>query len=141
MTMVHPSPCALCSSPSRYTCPRCSLRTCSAPCSRSHKLKFTCSGERDPAKFINLRDVGPRIWAEDYRWLEEGRRKVAAWGEGLPPSSDGRREGQDGKRGQGGQGVRMEGLRAELRRRGCLVDFMPFGMRRKQLNQSTWLPT
>jgi hypothetical protein len=35
----------------KYTCPRCSLQTCSLACSRKHKLWADCSGVRDPTVF------------------------------------------------------------------------------------------
>ncbi len=136
--------CALCSSPPVYTCPRCSLQTCSLPCIKTHKLKYSCSGERDPTAYIPLRDVGQGVWADDYRWLEEGRRKVASWGEGLPRDAV-----VSGGRGRGGRGGRqrlrvtrgkMDILGMELRRRGCEVKFMPEGMGRRKLNQSSWNP-
>ncbi len=143
-------PCALCSSPSLYTCPRCSLRTCSLPCSRLHKSRSSCTGERDPTAYVRLRDVGQGVWADDYRWLEEGRRKVAEWGEGMPRavktrSGVGRERGRYGGSGGGTKGQRekrgkVEGVRAELGRRGCEVVFLPEGMGRRKMNQSTWNP-
>ncbi|KAG9239163.1 hypothetical protein BJ875DRAFT_449085 [Amylocarpus encephaloides] len=35
----------------RYTCPKCSVQTCSLSCSRRHKLWSECSGIRDPTVF------------------------------------------------------------------------------------------
>ncbi|ORX37142.1 hypothetical protein BD324DRAFT_566417, partial [Kockovaella imperatae] len=67
--------CSICNrDPPKYTCPRCSYRTCSLTCSKAHKAKFECSGERDPTGYIPLKDVNHGIWADDYKWLEEGRR-------------------------------------------------------------------
>lgn len=159
-------PCALCSLPSKYTCPRCALRTCSLPCSRTHKFRFSCSGTRDPTKFVDLKSYGQGMWADDYRWLEEGRRKVTEWGQGTEKdlaaleqgaAAWGGRGGRGGRggggdrggRGRGGRGGGMAGrpqrgktdaLRSQLARRGCWVEFMPDGMARRKVNQSSWNP-
>ncbi|WVQ85317.1 hypothetical protein IAT38_007482 [Cryptococcus sp. DSM 104549] len=153
----RPSPaCIICSSPSKYTCPRCALRTCSLPCSRTHKERDACSGVRDPAKFVPLKEYGQGVWSDDYRWLEEGRRKAAGWGEGVKVeevnpggTTRGRGRGRGGRGGgsrgevntrSGRGGSKMDGLRRELEKKGCKVELMPEGMGRKKLNQSSWNP-
>ena len=150
-TSRRTQPCALCSSPSVYTCPGCSVHTCSLPCSKTHKSRFACTGHRDQTSFVKLEDVGQGTWADDYRWLEEGRRKVAQWGEGISSSStvDGRGENRNMRgRGRGKAGrytgrpqrTKRDEFRFEMRKRGCEVDLMPEGMTRKKLNQSSWNP-
>lgn len=45
--------CTICHrEPPKYRCPRCSVRTCSLPCTKKHKAWASCSGERDPAAFV-----------------------------------------------------------------------------------------
>lgn len=160
--------CAICSSSEpKYTCPRCDRPTCSLACSRAHKDKFACSGERDPTKFVALKTYGQGTWADDYRYLEEGRRKVAGWGEGLEkdlaalttggPSATregrggavrgGGHLGRGGGPGHGAAGgdmrqkrTKTDILRSQLLRRGCWVEFMPEGMDRRKTNQSSWNP-
>ncbi|WWD18001.1 hypothetical protein CI109_102448 [Kwoniella shandongensis] len=146
--------CAICSQPAKYTCPRCSFRTCSLPCSKTHKSRDSCSGVRDPAKYVPLKEYGQGAWSDDYRWLEEGRRKVGGWGEGVKieevSTSTSNTRGRGGMRGGGSAGGtrggglrrpnRTDGLRKELANRGCEVSFMPEGMGRKKLNQSSWNP-
>ena len=155
----HPSPslttsttcaaCTICSNPPKYTCPKCSSRTCSLVCFKSHKSRDDCDGQRDPTAYVSLKDVGQGNWADDYRWLEEGRRKVAEWGEGLPRDTTGRGGGRGGRGGRGDRGRgrgggrvrgdgRVVGLGKELERRGVLVEFMPEGMERRRKNQSSW---
>lgn len=146
----HPanSKCSICSQEPKYTCPRCSARTCSLPCSKAHKSNTGCDGTRDPAKFVTLTEFGQGDWGGDYAYLESGRRKIADWGKDLPatPShaSHGTRGGRGGhERGQGGKKrgpPKLEGLRRELEARGVEVEFMPEGMGRRKLNQSTWNP-
>ncbi|KAF9892598.1 hypothetical protein FE257_001000 [Aspergillus nanangensis] len=41
----------------KYRCPRCSIRTCSLPCSRRHKLWSQCSGLRDPAAYLRRSEL------------------------------------------------------------------------------------
>ena len=148
---VDPTICSVCSLPAKYTCPRCSTRTCSLDCSKTHKVKSSCSGERDPTKYVSLSKVGQGAWADDYRWLEEGRRKVAEWGNALPRDlmrdvvSHERGRGRGGMRGRGGKrrGGRDQGrfmLERELAKTGIHVTFMPEGMERKKKNQSAWNP-
>ncbi|KUL83299.1 hypothetical protein ZTR_11363 [Talaromyces verruculosus] len=36
----------------KYRCPRCSVRTCSLPCTRKHKTWSSCTGVRDPAAYL-----------------------------------------------------------------------------------------
>ncbi|KAJ1616091.1 hypothetical protein T492DRAFT_577535, partial [Pavlovales sp. CCMP2436] len=48
-------PCAVCGeAASKYRCPRCELRTCSATCVGAHKAASGCSGKRDTARYSSL---------------------------------------------------------------------------------------
>lgn len=50
--------CAIChTNPPKYTCPACSLSTCSLPCSQRHKAWADCSGRRDPTVFKPLQQL------------------------------------------------------------------------------------
>jgi len=42
------------SNPSKYTCPGCSLHSCSLPCVKSHKERTGCSGKRNQTQFLPL---------------------------------------------------------------------------------------
>lgn len=138
--------CAVCSSPAKYTCPRCSARSCSLNCSQIHKSRDSCSGIRDPAKFVPLNQYGQGVWSSDYTLLEEGRRQIAGWGKGIKieevnggvVSSRGRGRGSRAPKGQ--RRSKTDGLRRELERYGCRAEFMPEGMGRKKTNQSSWNP-
>lgn len=134
--------CLICAQPAKYTCPRCSARTCSAPCSKSHKVQLDCDGKRDPTKFVTLNTFSQGDWGGDYAYLESGRRRVAEWGKELPPSQAQAQSSHHargpGRRGKGSP--KVEGLRRELERRGIDVEFMPEGMGRRKLNQSSWNP-
>lgn len=54
----------------KYTCPRCSIQTCSLPCSRRHKLWSECSGVRDPTVFKPRSQLAtPSGVDQDYNFL------------------------------------------------------------------------
>lgn len=143
--------CEICGQPPKYTCPRCEKRTCSLACTKTHKAQDECSGTRDPTSYVPLNAVGHASWGDDYKWLEEGRRKVADWGEGITAAeaeSLSSRGGSARGRGRGGAmnkvkraaGTGREALQAELQRRGVGLKLMPEGMDRRKKNQSSWNP-
>ncbi|WOO77916.1 Box C/D snoRNA protein 1 [Vanrija pseudolonga] len=147
--------CAMCSSEARYTCPRCSTRTCSLPCSKAHKAAASCSGVRDPAAFVPLKSYTQGTWDGDYAWLESTRRQVAEWGQGLTADEvasatstrGGATRGRGGRGGGGGGGGRapakrgrLDGLRWAIGDIGAEVDLLPDGMQRRKTNQSSWNP-
>lgn len=79
-------PCEICSNKTAiYCCPRCSIRTCSLACCRSHKIKSApdddenehaqndviCNGKRDRTKFCSLKKFSDSQLASDYHFLED----------------------------------------------------------------------
>ncbi|KAF9076478.1 hypothetical protein BDP27DRAFT_1313405 [Rhodocollybia butyracea] len=138
-----------------YTCPRCKLRTCSLPCSSSHKITTNCSGERDKAAFVTMRDYSWGTLMSDYTYLEEVGRKVGEWGEVIGKgsyatnqlgrgSARGMRGGRGGNfRGRGGGNsshpkTKRDILKAQLEMYDISMDLLPVGMERRQYNQSMW---
>jgi hypothetical protein len=68
---VLTSLCPICFvSPPKYCCPRCSMRTCSLKCSQDHKVRASCSGVRDPAKYIAKRDMKSSTVDMDFNFLQ-----------------------------------------------------------------------
>ncbi|KAG2158899.1 uncharacterized protein EDB93DRAFT_430239 [Suillus bovinus] len=147
--------CALCSTPARYTCPRCSTPTCSLPCSRTHKSNTGCSGERNKAAYVQMNAYGWGTMMRDYCFLEEVGRKVSEWGgeigrEGYATNAKikytngrGGARGASG-RGRGGRGTSRGGgsskrdmLKAHLDSLDIEMDVLPVGMQRRKVNQST----
>ncbi|CAN1814546.1 Box C/D snoRNA protein 1 [Linum perenne] len=63
---------------SKYKCPGCSLRTCSLPCVKSHKLRTGCSGKREVAPFIPISQFDDNTLLSDYNFLEEVKRVADA---------------------------------------------------------------
>ncbi|KAG2118977.1 uncharacterized protein F5147DRAFT_564851 [Suillus discolor] len=147
--------CALCSTAARYTCPRCSTPTCSLPCSRTHKSRTGCSGERNKAAYVQMNAYGWGTMMRDYCFLEEVGRKVSEWGgeiarEGYPTNvkakdmrGRGGARGASG-RGRGGRGTSRGGgsskrdlLKAHLDSLDIEMDVLSVGMQRRKVNQST----
>lgn len=61
----------------QYTCPRCSLQTCSLPCSRRHKLWASCSGIRDPTVFKPKSQLAtPSGIDQDYNFLHSIEHRI-----------------------------------------------------------------
>ncbi|KAG9025816.1 hypothetical protein FS837_004811, partial [Tulasnella sp. UAMH 9824] len=100
--------------PSKYTCPRCSFKSCSLPCSTTHKVLYNCSGVRDPVSYVPMNRYGWGTLMNDYTYLEGVGRKVSEVGGDIRKLKGGRgrkvRErggarGGRGGRGRGGAGV------------------------------------
>ncbi|KAH7343264.1 hypothetical protein B0J17DRAFT_641650 [Rhizoctonia solani] len=124
------SQCAFCSQTSKYTCPRCNTKTCSLACSKSHKSKDNCSGQRDKAKYIAMNEYGWGTLADDYSYLEDLGRDVATWGRDLSKS-----------KGKGRwKSPKLEALRVQLAARDVKIQFVAEGMEKRRLNQSSWDP-
>lgn len=57
--------------PHKYTCPGCSVKTCSLPCVRKHKEDTGCTGQRDKTKFVRKDEFTELDFLNDYKFLEE----------------------------------------------------------------------
>ena len=134
--------CTLCppqspAQPVKYTCPRCTLQTCSAPCSSLHKRQTGCTGERDKVKYVPMKEYGYGALMNDYVYLEDAGRKVKEWGRDI-----GKGKYQVTERDRVGGGKRRkskkEGLQIQLEIREIPLVLLPPGMERKKLNQSYW---
>lgn len=60
--------------PVKYTCPRCSRRTCSLACCLTHKKTLHCNGQREKTAFKSLETMTDLDLLSDYRFLEEVHR-------------------------------------------------------------------
>jgi hypothetical protein len=70
--------CTICRiSTPKYTCPKCTSKTCSLPCSRRHKLWSSCSGIRDPTTFKPRSELlTPSGVDHDYNFLHSIETKI-----------------------------------------------------------------
>jgi hypothetical protein len=60
-----------CIQASKYTCPKCLLKTCSLACSKSHKNIYNCTGARDKTAFIPKESYSIQNLTSDYHFLED----------------------------------------------------------------------
>ncbi|PPR03855.1 hypothetical protein CVT26_000853 [Gymnopilus dilepis] len=143
--------CAMCKGQlAKYTCPGCSMRTCSAPCSSSHKSKTGCSGVRDKTKYVPMNEYTWGKLMDDYTFLEEMGRKVGDWGKeivrgGYMARSDnvntrgrGQSRGRGRARGSGPVRTKRDILKMQLEMRDIDMELLPAGMERRKANQSSW---
>ncbi|KAK7603559.1 hypothetical protein V9T40_003558 [Parthenolecanium corni] len=56
---------------SKYTCPRCEVKTCSLSCVKIHKFELECSGIRDRTAFKSMKKFSNLDLLSDYRFLED----------------------------------------------------------------------
>ncbi|KAF8505680.1 hypothetical protein F5888DRAFT_1896710 [Russula emetica] len=152
-----PGQCVFCpDSVAIYTCPRCATRTCSLPCSATHKTRTGCSGVREKAKFVPMNRYTCGTMMDDYVFLEDMSRKVGEWGQGIVRGGYGYGHSygtlQGGRRGRAKTGPGPPGktwsggisrkkrdiLKSQLELRDIELDLFPSGMERRTLNQSTW---
>ena len=71
--------CAVCAAAdARYRCPGCGIVFCSVACSREHKARTGCSGQRDRTAFVPLSDITDTVLASDYVLLEDAQRRKDA---------------------------------------------------------------
>lgn len=127
--------CPICyTCPPKYRCPRCSMQTCSLECSQAHKLRASCSGVRDPAKYISAREIKSSTVDMDFNFLktvqkthDDGVYKLAKLEKGKPKTS--RRKLEAGKR--------KKGLN-KARDRGVDVRKLPSWMERSERNKTRW---
>ncbi|KAL0949900.1 hypothetical protein HGRIS_009929 [Hohenbuehelia grisea] len=139
-----------------YTCPRCTTRTCSLPCSNTHKTTTGCTGQRDKVAYVPMNEYGYGTMMNDYVFLEDLGRKAGEWGKDIARSgystvgTGARGRGMDSRgRGRGhlgrgaGAGARpgrtkRDILKLQLELRDIDVELLPNGMERRKLNQSVW---
>lgn len=123
--------------PVKYTCPRCSLQTCSAACSSLHKRRTGCTGERNKVKYVPMNEYGYGALMSDYVYLEEVGRSVKQWGRDI---GKGKYQVTERDRVAGGRKrkSKKEALQVQLEIREIPLVLLPPGMEKKKLNQSYW---
>ncbi|GAD93129.1 HIT finger domain protein [Paecilomyces variotii No. 5] len=139
----------------KYRCPRCSIRTCSLPCTRRHKLWSQCSGVRDPAAYLKRNELAnPSAFDRDFnfitgieRTLERAERDVEHRGITLPSEGELALDGdEDGGVGAGKKRKRETLVKGEAgflrgaEASGVMVVRAPRGMSRNKENMSRWHP-
>ncbi|KAG9150697.1 hypothetical protein Leryth_008152 [Lithospermum erythrorhizon] len=59
---------------SKYKCPSCSIRSCSLPCVKSHKLRTACTGKKQYNDVVPLSQFDDNLIISDYYMLEDVKR-------------------------------------------------------------------
>lgn len=122
----QPAICQECKlNPSKYTCPGCSVRSCSLPCVKSHKQRTACSGKRQQTKFVPFSQFDDELLLSDYNLLEEVKR--------VAESAQRMRYKLCGK-----FPFHLQGLRRAAAQRRTKLLLLPNGLTRRAKNQSRY---
>ncbi|KAJ3302160.1 Box C/D snoRNA protein 1, partial [Gonapodya sp. JEL0774] len=140
--------CSICtSSPSKYRCPRCDVRTCSIACVRAHKEGSGCSGLRDKTAYVDMASYDDNKLISDYVYLEETSRTITRAAKNPiihkpsfslsddAPSAP--RRGSSGRPRLPRAHARLRALQGAARREGVELRIMPDGMTRRVTNKTT----
>ena len=128
--------CAICHvNAIKYTCPRCSIHTCSLPCVKRHKQYAQCSGVRNPAAYRKRAELAtPTSIDQDFnfitkveRTLQRAEDDVADRGIHLAPAGLNRLGGP----------ARTK-FEMELQARDIKLIRAPEGLSRRKQNRSAW---
>jgi hypothetical protein len=151
LTMADPllsSLCRICNIQTpQYTCPRCSLQTCSLACSKRHKIWSSCNGQRDPTVFKPQSQLAtPAGIDHDYNFLHsiehriERSEKAIVEDRGLVD----RKELERARNGENSRPVKRSEAPGEAQIQRALtsmrtvVERAPRGMQRNQENKTSW---
>ena len=128
-TLDYSKLCQTCASAEwRYTCPCCSLHSCSSACVRRHKQERGCSGERDKCKPVPICEYNENTFYSDYFFLEDMSKAV--------DRSD--RDITSHQRISKHSTSELLRLKAELRKRGTVFYFAPAGMAARTRNKTNF---
>lgn len=110
------------------------MRTCSLECTQAHRIRASCSGVRDPAKYIAKRDMKSSTIDMDFSFLKKVQKS----------REEGHSEFQKVKRGEAKtsrrkleQAKRRSAIK-QARERGVDVLQLPTWMERSTLNKTRW---
>ncbi|CAD5123048.1 DgyrCDS11429 [Dimorphilus gyrociliatus] len=109
---------------SKYTCPKCSVRTCSLECVKQHKKAVDCDGKRDKTAYLSLDKFNDNVLYSDYYFLEDVNRAVEN-------SERGPRHSNRLKLPE-----KRERLCKNAKKIGVTLEFLPKGMAKNRRNKS-----
>lgn len=107
------------------------------PCSRDHKRRAGCSGQRDKAAYVAMNQYGWGTMMNDYTYLEHVGRHVTDWGREIVKGGFSQVSAKKRNNRAVGKSKR-DFLKLELEKLDITMDLMPNGMERRKLNQSYW---
>lgn len=121
--------CEVCNeNPSKYTCPRCEIKTCSLKCSKIHKSEVECDGVRDRTKYKPLKQMTTMDFMNDYYFLEEATRFTREI------------ECNEMVKQQSKPNMRFWKLKKEAMNRKTRLYFINCGLSKRKINQSHFKP-
>ncbi|ORX52996.1 hypothetical protein BCR36DRAFT_324107 [Piromyces finnis] len=107
----------------KYTCPKCSIHTCSLPCVKAHKKDFDCDGKRDKVKYVAMNVYNENNLRNDYYFLEDVARA----------NDNANREQNDFRRNK--QTQKKIAILKQAKKKDIILKFMPTGMKKSQINK------
>lgn len=113
--------------PSKYKCPGCSIRSCSLPCVKAHKLSTGCNGKKQLTQIIPLSKFDDNLLISDYNLLEDVKR--------VADSAQRKRAKLCGDY-QYRLPLPLKNLGKAAASRRTKIIFLPTGMSKRQTNQS-----
>ncbi|KAF4556503.1 Hypothetical protein D9617_1g083810 [Elsinoe fawcettii] len=128
------SSCSIChSSDPKYRCPtHPSIQTCSLPCYKKHKLRASCTGQRNATSYVKKSALTtPEGFDHDFNFLSAIERGIAA------PKGAMEEAEREAKRRKTGMG--MGGVEAYCARNGIKVEKAPVGFERARRNETRFL--
>ncbi|KAH6598288.1 hypothetical protein BASA50_003902 [Batrachochytrium salamandrivorans] len=136
--------------PSKYTCPGCSLRSCSLACVTAHKERSSCNGLRNKTTFIPRQKYDMATLTSDYCFLEDVSRAADTASRDNAPiittrnhthsisSNNNNSSSSNSNTPQRSLSYAHQLLLKECYSRGTTLRFMASGMKRHDLNQSVF---
>ena len=137
--------CAVCLlQPAKYTCPACSTRTCSLPCSVRHKAWKSCSGVRSPSAYLPRAALAtPASLDHDFNFLsgldrEIERREDRIAEKGIKLADGVAQRGASAGWGGGGKRKGAQKVEERCRELGIRVIRAPAGLQRSRETRTQW---
>lgn len=117
----------------KYTCPGCTARTCSLPCVKKHKQRASCSGKRDPTKYVKSSQLLTAAGIDhDYNFISGIERDIAK----KDQSSFDRKSIRDGQQAPVAHVQRNQRFLNRLQETKVMVEKAPTGMARQRQNRT-----
>ena len=133
--MISEITCQICAiSPSKYSCPKCGVKSCCLACSKKHKETLACDGKREKNNFIKRKEMNLNTVFSDSSFLQEIKSAVAV--------GTVAREGNAGQEKYHHHQGAINNLKQIVRHassNNCTVKLAPGGLKRARTNQSKFL--
>lgn len=125
----------------KYKCPACSMRTCSAVCSKRHKEQTSCTGIIDPTKFLKRDELVGNIhnFNRDYNFLQRVNREIHVAVNDLEDKLPKTKRRGPGMRQNKYKKQKRENDREYIVRSGVKIHQLPDGMSRANNNRTGWI--